>query len=575
MSATIGTAGVGRSFQESGDGYRTTARGREVLETPLLNKGTAFTPEERQALGLEGLLPSAFLSLDEQAERAYAQLHAQSNDLLKNVYLEALHDRNEVLYYRLLADHLRELLPIVYDPVVGQAIKQYSHQYRRPRGVYLSIDAPERIEDAFGNLGLGPDDVDLIAASDAEEILGIGDWGAGGIDIAVGKLAVYTAAAGIDPARVIPVSLDVGTDNEDLLNDPLYLGNRHSRVRGKRYDEFIEAYVTAATKLFPKAMLHWEDFGPSNARRILERYRDRVCTLNDDMQGTGAIVLASALSAIRVSGTPMREQRVVIFGAGTAGVGIADQLRDAMVRDGADRDASTRRFWCVDKQGLLIDDMRDLRDFQVGYARPAAEVAGWKRGAAGIGLADVVAQVKPTMLIGTSTVHGAFTEQVVREMAAHVQRPIIFPLSNPTERIEAMPDQIIPWTDGRGLIATGIPLPPVTYNRVTYAIGQANNALVYPGLGLGAIVARARRISDGMLEAAADAIAGMVDVATPGASLLPQVENLRTTSATVAVAVAKRAAQEGLAQVTLTDPVQQVQDAMWQPTYRQVTAASR
>ena len=373
----------------------------------------------------------------------------------------------------MLGDHLRELLPIVYDPTVGEAIKQYSHQYRRPRGVYLSIDQPGQVEAAFANLGLGPDDVDLLVASDAEQILGIGDWGVGGIDIAVGKLAVYTAAAGIDPARVIPVSLDVGTDNQELLDDPLYLGSRHRRVRGRRYDDFIDAYVTAATKLFPRALLHWEDFGASNGRRILERYHDHVLTFNDDMQGTGAIVLAAALSAVRVAGTPLREQRVVIFGSGTAGVGIAEQLRDAMVRDGADPDAATRRVWCVDKQGLLTDDMRDLRDFQVAYARPAAEVAGWRRDdSGGVGLAEVVAQVKPTMLVGTSTVHGAFTEPIVREMARHVERPIIFPLSNPTERIEAMPDQLISWTDGRGLIATGIPVPPVTYQRVTYATGR-------------------------------------------------------------------------------------------------------
>ncbi len=391
----------------------------------------------------------------------------------------------------------------------------------------------------------------------------------------MGKLAVYTAAAGVDPARVIPVSLDVGTDNEGLLNDPLYLGNRHSRVRGQRYDDFIDAYVSAATRLFPRALLHWEDFGPSNGRRILEHYRDHVCTFNDDVQGTGAIVLGAALGATRVAGTPMREQRVVIFGAGTAGVGIADQLRDAMVRDGADRDTATRQIWCVDRQGLLTDDMSDLRDFQVANARPAGEVAGWPHnGAAGIGLAEVVAQVKPTMLIGTSTVHGAFTETIVREMARHVERPIIFPISNPTERIEAMPEQLIGWTDGRALVAVGIPVPPVTYKRVTYAIGQANNALVYPGLGLGAIVARARQVSDGMLVAAAEAVAGLVDVSSPGASLLPLVENLRAASATVAVAVAERADQEGLAQTELTDPVQQVQDAMWQPVYRPVKAAS-
>jgi malate dehydrogenase (oxaloacetate-decarboxylating) len=555
-----------RRFRFEDGSCVTSARGAEVLDTPLLNKNTAFTPRERAELGLDGLLPAAVQSLEDRVRRAYEQYREQPTDLLKNVFLAMLQDNDEVLFYRLLSEHLREMLPVVYDPTVGEAIKRYSHEYRRPRGVYLSIREPARIETAFQDLGLGAGDVDLIVASDAEEILGIGDWGAGGIGIAVGKLAVYTAAAGIDPGRVIPVSLDVGTDNEQLLNDPDYVGNRHSRIRGQRYDDFIDAYVRAATKLFPGALLHWEDFGPGNGRRILERYRDRICTFNDDMQGTGAIVLAATLSAVRVAGTRMRDQRIVVFGAGTAGVGIADQLRDAMVRDGLDKGAATRRIWCVDRQGLLTDDMTALRDFQIPYARPAGETVGRA------GLAEVVADVKPTMLVGTSTVHHAFTRDIIDEMARHVDRPIIFPLSNPTERIEARPADLIAWTGGRGLIATGIPVAPVTYKGVTYAIGQANNALLYPGLGLGAVVARAKRVSDGMFAAAADAVAGLVDVSTPGASLLPQVDNLREVSATVAVAVAERAAQERLAQVQLTDPVQQVQDAMWQPRYRPVKA---
>jgi len=561
-----------RKFRVDDGAYVTSARGVEVLDTPLLNKGTAFTRAERESLGLQGLLPPAVLSLEDQVARVYEQYCEQPTDLLKNVFLTMLQDNDEVLFYRLLGEHLQEMLPVVYDPTVGEAIKRYSHEYRRPRGVYLSIDEPDRIAAAFDDLGLGADDVDLIVASDAEEILGIGDWGAGGIDIAVGKLAVYTAAAGIDPARVIPVALDVGTDNKALLGDPAYVGNRHARVRGQRYDDFIDAYVRAATARFPTTLLHWEDFGPGNGRRILERYRDRICTFNDDMQGTGAIVLAAALSAVRVTGIPMRDQRIAVFGAGTAGVGIADQLRDAMVRDGLDAATATRRIWCVDKQGLLTDDMDDLRDYQAPYARPAGETAGW-RSDGRIGLPEVVANVKPTMLIGTSTVHHAFTEPVIREMARHVERPVIFPLSNPTERIEAMPDQLIAWTDGRGLVATGIPVPPVTHNGVTYTIGQANNALLYPGLGLGATVARARRISDGMFAAAADAVAALVDVSAPGASLLPQVKNLRSVSAAVAVAVASRAAVENLARTAMNDPVQQVRDSMWQPEYRPVKAA--
>ncbi|OHV72064.1 NAD-dependent malic enzyme [Pseudofrankia sp. BMG5.36] len=561
-----------RRFWVDRDAFGTKARGADVLNMPLLNKGTAFSREERRALGLEGLLPPMVLTLDDQVVRVYEQYHQQPTDLLKNVFLAMLQDNDEVLFYRLLGDHLREMLPIVYDPTVGEAIKRYSHEYRRPRGVYLSIDEPDRLRAALADLDLGADDVDLLVASDAEEILGIGDWGVGGIDIAVGKLAVYTAAAGLDPGRVIPVGLDVGTDNENLLTDPSYVGNRHRRVRGQRYDEFIDAYVSAARELFPNAVLHWEDFGPSNGRRILQKYRDRLCTFNDDMQGTGAITLGAVLSGLRVAGTRLRDQRIVIFGAGTAGVGIADQLRDAMVRDGLDRDTATQRIWCVDKPGLLTADMTDLRDYQVPYARPTGEVAGWQRDGR-IGLAETVANVKPTILVGTSTVPRAFSEEIVREMARHVDRPIIFPLSNPTERIEAMPAQLIPWTDGRGLICTGIPVPPVTYNGVTYSIGQANNALLYPGLGLGAVVSRATRISDGMLAAAADAVAGLVDVRTPGASLLPQVENLRAVSAAAAVAVADRAAVEGLARATLTDTARQVQEAMWRPEYRQVKAA--
>jgi malate dehydrogenase (oxaloacetate-decarboxylating) len=563
----------GRVFRETAEGgYVTSARGLEVVREPLLNKGTAFTAEERDELGLTGLVPSAYETLEQQARRVYAQYRAQPTDLLKNVYLEALRDRNEVLYYRLLTDHLREMLPIVYDPTVAQAIENYSNEYRRPRGLYLSIDDIGGIERAFANLGLGPDDVDLVVASDAEEILGIGDWGVGGgAGIATGKLAVYTAAAGIDPYRAVPVALDVGTDNERLLNDPAYVGYRHARVRGQRYDDFIEAYVNAATGSFPGAVLHWEDFGPSNARRILRKYTDRIPTFNDDMQGTGAIVLAAMLSAVGAAGTRMRDQRIVVFGAGTAGTGIADQLCAALERDGLDHDTAVSRVWAIDRQGLLIDDMTDLRDFQVPYARPAAEVAGWARtDGGGIGLGEVVERVKPTMLLGTSTAHGAFTEPVVRAMAAGVDRPIIFPISNPTERIEAMPADLLRWTNGRALIATGVPFDPITVGRVTYSVAQANNALLYPGLGLGAIVARARRISDGMLRAAAEAVGGLVDVTAPGASLLPHVENLREVSATVAVAVARQAERENLARADLKDPVQQALDAMWQPVYRPI-----
>jgi malate dehydrogenase (oxaloacetate-decarboxylating) len=536
-----------------------------VLDDPVLNRGVAFSAAEREALGLTGRLPAAVLTLEQQAERAYRQLQQQGSDLAKNVYLEQLHDRNETLYYRLLSDHLAELLPIVYDPTVGEAIEKYSHEYRRPRGIFLSIDQPHDIAAAFATLRLGPDDVDLIVCSDAEEILGIGDWGVGGIQIAVGKLAVYTAAAGIDPRRVIPVSLDVGTDNEALLNDPFYLGNRHARVRGADYDAFIRKYLEVASSLFPDALLHFEDFGPGNARRILVTYGDRYRIFNDDMQGTGAITLAATLSAIKVTGVPMREQKLVVFGAGTAGVGIADQIRDAMVRDGASSDQATAQVWLVDKQGLLTSDMADLRDFQKPYARNPTEVTGWASG--GVSLLDTIRNVAPTILLGTSTAHGAFTQDVVEAMSAAAERPIIFPISNPTSRIEAMPADVIAWSKGKALVATGIPVPPVEYEGITYLIGQANNALLYPGLGLGTVVAGASRVTAGMLLAAAEAVAGQVDVSAPGAALVPAVENLRASSATTAVAVARAAAVDGVATRKPENLVQAVQDAMWQPTY--------
>ena len=539
-----------------------------VLDDPVRNHGVAFTAAERASLGLAGRLPSAVLTLEQQAQRAYGQLHRQGSDLAKNVFLEQLHDRNEVLYYKVLGDHLAELLPVVYDPTVGDAIERYSHEYRRPRGVFLSIDRPDDIQDAFGGLGLGPDDVDLIVCTDAEEILGIGDWGVGGIQISVGKLAVYTAAAGIDPRRVIPVSLDVGTDNEGLLNDPLYLGNRHARVRGAAYDAFIAKYLETVSSLFPHALLHFEDFGPGNARRILVTYGDRYRIFNDDMQGTGAITLAAALSAVKVSGVPMREQRLLVFGAGTAGVGIADQIHDAMVRDGASAQQATAQVWLVDRQGLLTSDMTGLRDFQQPYARRPEEVKGWAANGGPVSLLDAVRHVKPTILLGTSTAHGAFTREVIEAMSDGVERPIVFPISNPTSRIEAMPADVIAWSKGRALVAVGIPVEPVQYEGVMHQIGQANNALLYPGLGLGTIVAGASTVTPGMLLAAAEAVAGQVDVSAPGAPLVPPVQNLRASSAITAIAVARAAADDGVATKKPENLVQAVHDAMWQPVYQ-------
>ena len=550
--------------------YETKARGMAVLTTPLLNKGTAFTAEERDALGLTGLLPPVISTLDAQVASAYAQYQRLPDALSKNIYLTALHDRNEVLFFRLLSEHLREMIPIVNDRTVGLAMEQYHHECRRPRGVYLSIDHADGIEQAFRNLGAGPGDIDLILATDAERIFGIGDWGVGGIEISIGKLAIYTAAGGIDPARVIPVMLDVGTNRESLLADPMYPGNRHGRVRGERYEAFIEAYVNAAVKLFPNALLQWEDFGPANGRQILEKYRGEIRTFNDDLQGTGAIALAATVSAMRICGTLLRNQRVVIFGAGIGGIGIADLFRDVMIEGGLSAELATQRFWCLDVDGLLTSNMSDS-----DYARPAAEVKTWKRNGSAntIGLAEVIHQVRPTILIGTSGTASAFTEAMVREMARHTDRPIIFPLSSPPSLAEATPADLIEWTGGRALIATASPFTPVTHKGITHVIGQTNNAMLYPGLGLGTIVSQARLVSTGMLAAAANALSSLVAVRLQGASLLPHIDDLRSVTVTVAVAVVEAAVAEGLATTELGDIVQQVEDAMWQPEYRRIQSS--
>jgi malate dehydrogenase (oxaloacetate-decarboxylating) len=556
--------------------YQTSSRGLAVLNSPMLNKGTAFTAEERKALGLTGLIPPDMSTLDVQVKRAYVQYERLPDALGKNIYLTALHDRNEVLFYRLFSEHLREMIPIVNDLTVGMAMEQYHHECRRPRGVYLSIDHAHTIEEAFANFGAASGDIDLILATDAEQVLGLGDWGVGGIEVSIGKLAIYTAAGGVDPARVIPVMLDVGTNRTSLLEDPMYIGNRHARIRGERYDIFIDSYVKAVTKLFPKALLQWEDFAPGNGRRILEKYRHQICTFNDDMQGTGAITLAAAISACRVCGTSMRTQRVIVFGSGTAGIGVADQLCAAMVSEGLSKEEAVARVWCVDRKGLLTTGIADeLFDYQLPYARPAVEQKSWKSNGDGncISLAEVVRRVRPTILIGASTVAGSFTEEIVREMAAHTERPIIFALSNPPARTEANPTDLITWTEGRALIAAGNPFAPVTYKGVTYVIAQVNNAMLYPGLALGAIVARASRISNGMFAAAASAVSSLVTVRQPGAPLLPHVDDLRAVSMTVAGAVAETAEAEGLAGVKLTDIVQQVEDGMWQPEYRRIVAS--
>jgi malate dehydrogenase (oxaloacetate-decarboxylating) len=556
--------------------WRTTLRGRQVLADPRLNKGTAFSDAERSGLDMIGLIPAGHMTLDQQADRVYAQYQRQPSDLNKNVLLNEVHDRNEVLYYRLLADHLSEMLPVVYTPTVGQAIENYSHEYRRPRGVYLSVDEPERIEQSLRAFGLGPDDVDLIVATDAGSILGIGDWGVGGMGIAVGKLAVYTAAAGIDPGRCIPVMLDVGTDRQSLLDDPMYIGNRHPRVPVAEYDTFMAAFVAGIRQLFPRALLHWEDMDPAHARRLLTSYRDEILSFNDDIQGTGAVNLAAVLAAVEATGRQLDDHRIVIFGAGGAGTGIADQLTAALVTGGMPDKQARSRFWAVDRYGLVVAGDARYNASQLRYGRDPAEVCDWQTDGTlgGIGLAEVVSQVRPTVLIGTSARGGAFTEAIVQQMAAHVDRPVIMPMSNPTELAEARPADLIAWTGGRALVATGSPFPPVDYRGTRYVIGQANNALVFPGLALGAIAARASRITDGMLSAAAHAVAGLVDASAHGSALLPEVAALRQTSLAVGIAVALAAIADGVASVEPgTDVTARVESLMWQPAYRPVRPA--
>jgi len=545
-----------------------SARGRLILVHPMANRGTAFTLEERDQLELSGLLPSRVNTIEEQLRRTYAQYSRSPSPLAKFIYLSQLHDRNEVLFYRLLSEYLEEMLPIVYTPTIGEAIERFSHEYVGARGLFLSIDHPELIENALGNFELDAEDVDLVVVTDSEGILGIGDQGIGGIQIAIGKLGVYTAAAGIHPRRAIPIVLDVGTDNLGLLHSDLYLGEQHARVRGERYDEFIDAFVTAVQAQFPNAMLHWEDFGAGNAHRILHRYQDRVCTFNDDIQGTAAVVLAAVLAAVRLTGLRLAQQRVVIYGAGTAGVGIADIIREAMAREGLPPEQGFERFYAFNSRGLVIDDGEGVRDYQRPYARSRAEIDGWNvANPSRVSLLETIRQVQPTILIGTSAQTGAFDHDVVTAMAQGCERPIILPLSNPTSRSEAHPSDLLEWTDGRALIATGSPYGTIRHGEVYHAIAQANNALIFPGLGLGVSVVRAKRVSDEMIYSAAAALAGLVNEYRPGASLLPSMSDLRLVAATVAMAVAKTAEQQGLARTPMTDPVNDIYERMWKPEY--------
>lgn len=546
------------------------ARGVDVLDNPLLNRGTAFTKEQRDALGLHGLLPSVVETIEEQTARSYEQFSSLGTDILKWAFLSQLHDSNEVLFYKLMSEHVAEMLPIVYTPTVGTAIEEFSHIYRRPRGVFLNIEDIDGIEVALESTELAADDVDLIVASDAEAILGIGDWGIGGIDISIGKLAVYTVAAGIDPSRVLAVGLDVGTNRESLLNDPRYMGLKKSRVRGEEYDRFIDAYVAAARERFPNAILHWEDFGAPQARGILARYGDTLCTFDDDIQGTAAVGLACALAGVRVSAGRLIDQQIVVFGAGSAGVGIADLIAAAMREDGLEEQAAFDRIWLLDRPGLLTSDMDGLHDYQVAYAKNPSMVDGWQNTEGTIQLQDVIDNLHPTMLVGTSGVTGAFSEKAIRSMHANCERPIILPMSNPTPLAEQTPAKLLEWTDGAALVATGSPFGPVAFNGKTYRIGQANNALFFPGLGLGTIVSRAAQMSEGMFLAGARALASLADPSDPAKGLLPNIERLHEVSATVAVEVIKTAISEGINRAEVPDPIEAVQEAMWSPEYAEV-----
>ena len=540
-------------------------RGQEILNNPFLNKGTAFTEAEREEFGLTGMLPAHVQTIQEQADQAYAQYLTKVNDVEKRIFLSTLFDTNRTLFYYLVDQHVAEFMPVVYDPTIADTIENYSALFVNPQNAaFLDINHPENIEATLKNAADGRD-IKLLVATDGEGILGIGDWGVQGVDIAVGKLMVYTAAAGIDPASVLPVSVDAGTNRKEFLADPLYLGNRHERVRGDQYFEFIDKFVKTAQSLFPEMYLHFEDFGRSTATKILNTYKNDWPTFNDDIQGTGIVVTSAVLGALAITGEDIKSQTYLTYGGGSAGTGIANRVLAEFMQQGLSEEEARKHFYMVDRQGLLFDDDETLTPEQKPFARSRSE---FENADELTDLLSVVKAVKPTVLVGTSTNPGSFTKEVVEAMVANTDHPKIFPLSNPTKLHEAMPDDLIKWSDGKALVATGVPVDPVTAsNGVTYEIGQANNMLVYPGLGLGTIVARAKVLSDGMISAAAHALGGMVDASQPGAPVLPPVSRLSEMSFRVAVAVAKQAVAEGLNQVEIDDVEAAVKAAQWTPEY--------
>ena len=539
-------------------------KSHEILNNPFLNKGTAFTMEERKELGLIGLLPPYFQSTEEQAEQAYQHFLRKPSDLEKRLFLMEIFNTNRTLFYYLFNQHIVEFNPIVYDPVIADTIEQYSELFVDPQyAAYLDINHPENIEETLKNAA-GDRDIRLIVATDAEGILGIGDWGVQGVDISVGKLMVYTAAAGIDPACVMPLVIDAGTNREELLNNPMYLGNRHERVRGEKYDAFIDQFVQTAGKLFPKLYLHWEDFGRSNAADILNRYKKEIPTFNDDIQGTGIVVLGGIFGAMDITGEKLTDQVYLCYGGGSAGAGIADRVHAEMVAEGLSPEEAYKRFFMIDKQGLLFDDMEDLTPAQKPFAKKRADFEG--KGDM-TSLLEVIKTVKPTILVGTSTNPGAFTKEVVEAMCENTERPVIFPISNPTKKLEATAQPVIEWSDGKAFVATGVPSGTISYKGVNYEIGQANNALIYPGLGLGMLASEAKLLTDEMIGAAAHSLSGIVNPGQPGAPVLPPFQYVADVSIKVAEAVAKKAQEQGLAQAKETDMAKAVRDLKWYPKY--------
>ncbi|MGD1100233.1 MAG: NAD-dependent malic enzyme [Thermoplasmata archaeon] len=540
----------------------------DLLDTPLLNKGTAFSYEERTALGLHALLPPQVETLDQQVVRAYEAYQRKTDDLERHIYLRALQDNNEVLFYRLLVDHLEEMTPVVYTPVVAAGCAEFSHIYRRPRGLFISYPLRDSIVELLRHRP-NPE-VDVIVATDGERILGIGDQGAGGLGIPIGKLSLYTLFGGIAPERTLPIVLDVGTNNQDRLKDPEYLGWRHERITGDDYYAFIERFVQAVKQELPGTLLQWEDFGILHARPILDKYRDQLLTFNDDIQGTGSINLSVVLAATEITGVPLRDQRFAILGAGSAGVGVADLLTGALVEAGVPPAEARRRTWIVNRGGLLHSARTDIKDEQRVYAHPWEDVKSWApTGGGKIGLEEVVREARPTVLIGLSTLKGAFTESIVRTMARWVSRPIIFPLSNPTVKSEAIPEDLLKWTEGRAIIATGSPFPPVKYGDTIYPIAQCNNAYIFPGLGLGLIVGRCRKVTNEMLLAAARALALRSPAReNPHAPLLPSLRELRVVAEEIALAVAMEGQRSGLAPKQSEDELRnRIHQIHWNPEY--------